>query len=85
MEAIKVYIRLRPVEQNQKSCCTISNCYKRINVDGNRKIQCQFDYIFGTKCSQNEVYEKMNVYASCVLQGYNATIMTYGMLQVMLR
>jgi hypothetical protein len=78
MEAIKVFVRVRPIENQTTNSITISANNKLLSINSNRQIQCQYDHVFGPKATQEEVYSRVKSCIKSALQGYNCTIMAYG-------
>jgi hypothetical protein len=77
MEAIKVLVRVRPVETHEPSVVSISGD-KVISVDSSRFIQCKYNHVFPPTSTQSEVYSHLREYVTPLLNGINVTLMTYG-------
>ena len=78
MEAVKVFVRVRPIENQSKNSITICSNNKILSIETHRQIQCQYDHVFGPKATQEEVYSRVKSCIKSALQGYNCTIMAYG-------
>ena len=73
MEAIKVLVRVRPVETHEPSVVSISGD-KVISVDSSRFIQCKYNHVFPPTSTQSEVYSQLREYVTPLLNGINVTL-----------
>ncbi|GFH49696.1 hypothetical protein CTEN210_06172 [Chaetoceros tenuissimus] len=77
MEAIKVLVRVRPVESHEPNVVSISG-NNIISIDSSRFIQCKYNHVFPPNSTQSEVYSHLSEYVTPLLNGINVTLMTYG-------
>lgn len=85
-ESIKVLVRVRPLNDQEKTsngndfCVNIiSDTSMAINsLDGKRNFQCVYDSILGEKSSQDDLYRSIQAGTRSVIDGFNSTIFAYG-------
>lgn len=77
MEAIKVLVRVRPVQAHEPNVVSISG-NNIISIDSSRFIQCKFSHVFPPNSTQSEVYSHFHEYVTPFLNGINVTLMNYG-------
>lgn len=83
---IRVYCRIRPFSNTEKADPDKAiQCYKQndevsltVGTQRNRTKDYQFDAVFGTNSTQDEVFEDTRRLIQSAIDGYNVCIFAYG-------